>query len=427
MSEWMFLGERTEAEVVFQPGLNRVDGQYYRFEPIATRLKGNAVSELRQVIEKRFLPDTDRNQGIVSAIGPIFHQERLWLGWKDRNGQNLFASGQKIRKPFREELADLYPLIKSYQLWHQLGLTVGRPEWRRLLIDQDGLYMLDPKPALYLNQPCFNPPIALERCRPAEEYRRQPPGSSGDIFYLGLIIYYYLTGEVPFGLCKGWPTQRILAGQVIDPRLFRPELPIGLGRMIMAMLNPEPSGQPAWEEVDGFWNEYLKLDRIPTVSRGSHSQVRCKIKNILTKTGPRLAIAISISVLTLLLIGSGFLYSRAIRSSNVSPLKAAANFYQEMGRSHFNGAKGRTVPAFTNDFDVATKRRLELVNVLLSKPVFEVGQMRIVEETPVKSIVEADLIWWEWAPDGWARRQGRERLVFRKTGKKLTLESRSPL
>lgn len=427
MSDWVLLGEQAESGLVFQLGLNRHDGQCFRFEPIATRLQGTVIGVLRQEVGKRSSTGTDQNPSIITVIGPFFNQGRYWFGWKDRRGQNLFTSGRKMGKPFREELADLYPLIKSYKLWQQLGLIVGRPEWRRLLIDQDGLYMLDPKPAFYLNQPCFNPPIVLERCRPAEEYSRQPPGSSGDIFYLGLIIYYYLTGEVPFGLCRGWPTQRIIAGKVIDPRLYRPKLPRGLGRMIIAMLAPEPSGRPTLEEVEGLWNEYLKLDLVSSVNAGFQEPVRRRTKNILTKTGPRLAIAISISVLTLLLIGSGFLYPRVIRSSHVSPLKAAANFYQEMGWIHFNGVKGRTVPALANDFDVAAKRRLELVNVLLSKPVFEVGQMRIVEETPVKSIVEADLIWWEWAPDGWVRRQGRERLVFRKTGKKLRLESRSPL
>ena len=427
MSDWVFLGEQTESGLIFQLGLDRRDGQCFRFEPIATRLQGSLVGTLRQEIGRRSLTGTDQDQSIITVIGPIFYQGRYWLGWKDRRGENLFTSGRKVGETFREELAALYPLIKSYKLWHQLGLTVGRPEWRRLSRDQDGLFMLDPKPAFYLNQPCLNPPIALERSRPAVEYRRQPPDSSGDIFYLGLIIYYYLTGEIPFGLCKGWPTQRIIAGKVIDPRLYRPELPGGLRRMIIAMLTPEPSAQPTLEEVEGLCSEYLKLDRFSTVNTDFHSPVRCKTKNILTKTGSKLTIAISIGVLTLLLIGSGLLYPRFIKSTHVSPLKAATNFYQEMGRVRFNGVKGEAVQTLANDFEVAARRRLELVKVLLSKPVFEVDQMRIVEETPVKSIVEADLIWWSWTPEGWVRRQGRDRLVFRKAGKKLTLESRSPL
>lgn len=420
----MFLGERTEAGVVFQPGMNRLDGQYYRFEPIATRLKGNAVNELRQMIEKRILPETDQNQGIVSAMGPIFYQERLWLGWKDRNGQNLFASGQKIKKPLREDLADLYPLINSYKLWIQQGLTIGQPEWRRIFTDSRGVFMLDPKPAFYLNQPSFDPPIALQRCRPAEEYRHLPLECSGDVFYLGLIIYYYLTGEVPFLLNKGWPTQRILAGEIINPQLYYSKLPPGLSRMITSMLAPEPSERPSLEKIARLWDEYLKLDRVFVKSglNDERSKWVSRNRNTLYKAVSRLAI--SISILVLLIIGFGFFYPKFFNSSKVSPLETAADFYREMERVNLARRKGSSAQIFKNDFELAAKRRLEMVRALLSKPVFEVDQIRTVKQTPEKAVIEADLIWWEWSVEGWVRRHSRERLIFRKKGKQLKLESR---
>lgn len=424
MSEWVFLGERTEAGVVFQLGMNRLDGQYYRFEPIATRLKGNAVSELRQVIEERFLTETDQNQGILSAIGPIFHQEQLWLGWKDRNGQNLFASGQENRKPLREELADLYQIINSYKLWSRHGLTIGRPEWRRLFVDSRGVFMLDPKPAFYLNQPGFDPPIALERCRPAEEYRHLPLESSGDVFYLGLIIYYYLTGEAPFLPHKGWPTQRILAGEIINPQLYNSKLPPGLSRMITSMLASEPSGRPSLEQIAGLWDEYSKLDRV-FVKPGFNdvgSKWVSRNRNTLSKAVSKLAI--SIGILALLIIGFGFFYPKFFNSSKVSPLETAADFYREMGRVNFGSRKGMPAQIFKNDFEVAAKRRLEMVRALLSKPVFEVDQIRTVKQTPETAVIEADLVWWEWSVEGWVRRQSRERLIFRKKGQQLKLESR---
>ncbi len=423
MSDWVFLGEQTEAGVVFQLGMNCLDGQYFRFEPIATRLRGNAAGALRQELENRKLIETDPNQGIISAIGPVFYQGRYWLGWKDRNGQNIFAIERKIRKPLREELADLYQLINSYKLWRQLGLTVGRPEWSRLFIDGRGIFMLDPKPAFYLNQPWFNPPIFLERCRPAEEYRGLPL-ESGDIFYLGLIIYYYLTGEIPFSLRKGWPIQKILAGKITNPQLYRSILPPGLSRMITLMLAPEPSQRPSLEEIAELWNEYLKLDQVfvnPSFNDDQSTRVRIKNRNTLNKAVSKLVI--SLSVLGLLITGCSIFYLKFFNRVETSPLETAANFYQEMGRVNFGNRKGVSAQ-IGNDVEAAAKQRLEMVRVLLSKPVFEVDQMKIIKETPETSIIEADLIWWEWSVEGWARRHSRERLVFRKKGKQMKLESR---
>jgi hypothetical protein len=65
-----------------------------------------------------------------------------------------------------------------------------------------------------------------------------------------------------------------------------------------------------------------------------------------------------------------------------------------------------------------------MARALLSKPVFEVSQMRIIEETAETAIIEADLIWWEWSAAGWVRRDSHERLVYRKKGKRMELESR---
>ncbi|MGE5604116.1 MAG: hypothetical protein ACM3YE_00305 [Bacteroidota bacterium] len=424
MGDWVFLGEQTWAGVVFQLGMNRHDGQYFRFEPIATRLRGNAVGALRQELESRILVETDQNPGIISALGPIFYQDRCWLGWKDRNGQSLFASELRVKKPLREELRDLYQLISSYKSWHQLGLTVGRPDWRRLFIDSRGIFMLDPKPAFYLTQPCINPPIALERCRPAEEYHHLPSEFAGDIFYLGLIIYYYLTGEIPFSLRKGWPTQKILAGEIINPQIYRSKVPFGLARLITSMLAPEPAQRPSVDTIARLWNEYLESNQAlvkPNFNDNRSKWVKIR-SNTFFKAVSKLAIPLS--VLALLIIGFSFFHPKIYNRPQLSPLKTAANFYQEMGRINLGSIKGVSAQTFENDFKVAAKRRLEMVRTILSKPVFEVERMRIVSETSQRAIIEADLSWWEWSIEGWARRHSRERLVFRKEGKQLKLESR---
>lgn len=428
MSEWIFLGDQTEAGMVFQLGMDRSTGQYFRFEPLATRLRGNEVSALRQEIEGRSLVCEDHTQAITPVVGPIFNQERYWVGWKDRNGQHLFASESKIKKPLREELVDLYPLIYSYSLWHQAGLIVGQPEWRRLSKDGKGVFMPDPKPLFYLAKPIYYLPIALERCRPSEEYLNQPLGFSGDVFYLGLIIYYYITGEVPFPLHKGWPTQAILNGEIINLQLYRPDLLAGLERLILSMLAPDPLKRPTIEIVKEFWYKYLKKDPIIAESDSKYSpkrQARLKMNHDLTKTVFQWAVPISI--LVLLIIGVGIFYPVFFNHTDIHPLKAAANFYQEMERVDFHSKEAVSAQSVSGDFMLAAKSRLEMVAALLSKPLFKVDRMRLVVETPESAIVEANLIWWEWSGDGWAQRVVREKLVFQKKGKKLELKSRNRL
>lgn len=424
MSDWLFLGERTEAEAVFQLGVNCRDGQCFRFEPIATKLRGNSVGMLRQELGRRIANDTDQYQGIIPVIGPIFYQDRYWLGWKDRNGRSLFGFEPRLGKPLRDELADLYQLINSYKLWHQQGLTVGRPEWRRLIIDDRGLFMLDPKPAFYLAQPCVNPPVALERCRPAEEYRNLTPTCYGDLFYLGLIIYYYLTGEVPFLLRKGWPTQNILAGKIINPQLYR-KLPSGLGQTIISMLAPEPAQRPTADVVLGLWNEYLKRDRLFEKSNFNDDHligVKAKVGNNIKKAVSMFAIFLSI--LGLLTIGYRFFYAKFSNGIKITPVETAAKFYQEMGRFNFRNHNGITTNIFKADFEAAFKRRLDTVRTLFSKPIFEVDQMQIIEEMDKTAVIGVDLIWWEWSVKGWEKRHSYERLVYQKEGKQMKLVSR---
>lgn len=428
MSEWIFMGEQTEAGIVFQLGMNRSTGQYFRFEPLATRLRGSVLGELRQEIESRSLVKKDQNQAISKLIGPIINQDRYWLGWKARNGQNLFTPGPKPQKSLSEVLTELYPLICSYSLWHQTGLIVGRPEWRRLFKDGNGIFMPDPKPLFYLAKPCFDLPIGLELCHPPEEYLNQPQRFSGDIFYLGLIIFYYLTGELPFSLHKGWPNQAILSGTIVNPRLYRTDLPTNLGQMILSMLAPDPLQRPTVETVKGFWNKRLQMDPVIIESGCKDNlQGQAHYKRNLDLTKMLSQWVIPVILLVLLITGLYVAYPALLNRSNRDPLKAAADFYKEMEHVNLHTMEATSAQNLTGDFIIAAKRRLEMIASLMSKPLFKVERMRLIDETAKSVIIEADLFWWEWSEEGWARRVVRERLVFQKNGKKLILKRRNRL
>lgn len=429
MGEWLFLGERSEAGITFQLGLSRSTGQHYRFEPLATKPRGNLVGMIRYEIESRkSLVGEELEQAIFPVVGPIFFEGQYWLGWKERKGQNIFGPEKRAKQSAIKDLADLYPLINSYYLWYGAGLIIGRPEWFRLSKGDKGIFMPDPQPLSYLAKPTYNFIIALERCRSAEEYHNQPLGHSSDIFYLGMIIYYYITGESPFLLHKGWPTRAILNGAAVNPQVYRPNLPSDLGQMILSMLHPEPVRRPTIQTVKETWHNHLmkptgrELDLIEEQPKrvgldGWHTLIKAFSKWVFP-----------ISIIGLLGVVFLVLFHPESKShSKISPLKTAAMFYREMEYVNLQGEVSKTTPSLSNDFRLAAKLRLEMVMTLLSKPLFKVDQMKLIDDKTDTSIVEADLIWWEWVDGGWTQRKARERLFFQKRDNKLNLIRRSPI
>lgn len=431
MSEWLFLGERTEAGLVFQQVIHQSTGQHYRFEPIATKLRGNFAGILRQEVEKRRkLVDNVQEQAIIPVIGPIFYEGRYWLGWKERNGRFLFEPAMEAQRSLGNELAALYPLICSYCLWHQAGLVVGRPVWTRLSIDNKGVFMPDPKILGYLARPYVNPPIALERSHTAEEYQNQPLGFAGDIFYLGLIIYYYLTGKFPFPLDKDWPTKGIINGAITNPHVYSPNLHPELGRMILSMLVPEPLQRPTADMVKELWDDHLIMKPILLKSDFVKKPQRpANLDNRHFLSGTVLRWVFPFGVLVSFIIAATVFYWNHKKHSNSSlrPLTAATKFYQAMGRINLSTNDAKVAQSLTDDFKLAAKHRLEMITALLSKPIFKVERMKLIAETQEIAIVEADLTWWEWSGGVWKQRLTRERLYFQKKRNQLHLRKRTQL
>jgi tRNA A-37 threonylcarbamoyl transferase component Bud32 len=72
-----------------------------------------------------------------------------------------------------------------------------------------------------------------------------PPNAAADLWALSLTLYEALTRRNPF--CGENPTatmNRILVGNVSDPREFRPECPAGLAALLLLCLSPDPARRP---------------------------------------------------------------------------------------------------------------------------------------------------------------------------------------
>ncbi|MGI5228502.1 protein kinase domain-containing protein [Actinoallomurus sp. CA-142502] len=79
-----------------------------------------------------------------------------------------------------------------------------------------------------------------------EQIRAEPVDGRTDLYALGCVLYELVVGEPPFGT---GPIYSVLEGHVngeaIAPRLRRPDVPVGLDRLILALLAKRPADRPA--------------------------------------------------------------------------------------------------------------------------------------------------------------------------------------
>ncbi len=83
-----------------------------------------------------------------------------------------------------------------------------------------------------------------------EQFEHQPLTQRGELYSLGCIFYYALTGHDPF---RGSTTQEIitshLQGQPVDLAGIRPDLPGDLCAWVMRLLNRDPAQRPETVQI----------------------------------------------------------------------------------------------------------------------------------------------------------------------------------
>jgi serine/threonine protein kinase len=101
----------------------------------------------------------------------------------------------------------------------------------------DLISALSEKPDVVFGTPGYLPP---------ETIRGQGYDKSGDLFSLGAVLYYCLTGSRPFeGANAREAIRKTLAGRVKPPNLLNSTVPGPLSELVMSLLSPERDSRPA--------------------------------------------------------------------------------------------------------------------------------------------------------------------------------------
>jgi hypothetical protein len=429
LSEWLFLGEQSEDGVVFQCG-QAADGlALYHWERLNGRPGSADLNWLRSEAERRALvhPVPPDGAGILPVAGPLAYQERYWLGWPLRRSRPLDRAAERLADP-ESLLRGVQALIRDYARLHRAGLAVGRPDWRRLRYDGRAVAMPDPWFQEHLVRPELELPQGLAECRPPEEYRSGGSGTAGDRYYLGLIIYWFWTGRLPYELRRGWPTAALRKGELIPPEVFRPGIPAEASRLVLALLGPDPERRPGTDEVESVWEELLARravlpaspagveERERTVVRGYRR--RCLARRAGRVLAPALGGILALGALSLWLAGG----ERPL----ADPQGIARQFYDQSRRPVAAATAGEA-ERWSRDFRRAWQRRMALAEAVALAPVADLEGLRLLSRDDSRAVVAVRLRWREFTEEGWRFRRSLERLTLERRGKGWKIAGREEM
>lgn len=416
MKNWIFLDERSDNGITYMLGKQLPDGALFRWEPLASRVHGYEAAIFRQTAEKRskIRLNQPESTGILILEKPLNHQGQLWIGWEARPGKSPFQSGY-TQPELSKLIQNLYPLIAAYEQFHYRGLVVGRPDWRRIFLDNGSFFMVDPWCRPFLQSPDFPLPAGLSACRTPESYFGDQPAQSGDIFYLGLIIYYLISKQLPYPLEDGWPTKALLKGEITPITHYQPEVSPALARLLTRMLSVKKYQRPSALQVQLFWKDLLthqsylatpseKVIHLKKYRKDSQQQV---VKKYSLRFGILLGIVL-LSGLT-----GRFLFKAASREIPVSR-QIVEEFYQRSSDILTSTASTGQDEDVFEDIIAARNHRLKLVSELLGRPVIEVKQVTVRSQTSRLAVVEVSLDWWQWIDGVWRKETTHEMLHLEK-------------
>ncbi len=432
LEEWVFFGERKEDGHTIRYAKNQLNMKIYRFEPVVAKFPAGEAGKFRAGIQARnqVIECLETiNSGILRVCGPDFFSGKFWIGWQSRRGESFFRSFESQPSlDLVRTLTGLYPLIQAYRNFNRAGFIVGRPDWRRLYRDANGVYMVDPLCLPYLTAPFVKLPLGLENCRPPETYGGSELNESGDLFYLGLIIYLALTNRLPFEMMHGWPTKALFKGEIISPVIFQTSLHPFLAEQIKFLLHPNPEKRGVIQQLEAFWRQMLdeKSFLAPVTAQIFIKKEQQKFQRKIRWQKIRCPVwgtAAGLIFLALFIFLISFQMNRK-SDQETAPIIAVQKLYQIEAGPPQAGMNLQAHSFMMRDYAKERQQRLEAAKELLMRPLAEVKGTQLIRRTLKQAIVEVSVCRWEWRSQKWRNRLYKERLTLNYQGKKWSAIAR---
>jgi hypothetical protein len=415
LDQWRFWGERRQDGVSYLLGQREHDGAVYRWEPLATSLRGRQVPEFIQTLEQRGrIIAACQNRGLLRVVGPVRYEHRLWVGWVDPGGQHPF-----IQKTDPEQLmpltTDLIPLIHAYEIVHLAGLVVGAPDWARLTWSKTGFHLPDPWVKNYLVRPVCDLPEGMAAIYPPEIFQGAPESLEGDCFYLGLTLYCLIGGIIPYRLKNHWP-QGVLAGKTIPLTYRRPHLSPSLGCLIEELLSPHPEDRPRIHEVRRQWQKILDQSQSIATTRDYSTNLQNSHRYFtglrLTELLTRLRIPFGIILLWWL---AGTTYQWWWRGRPVPSPEQTVQALLKTPTAAASLSNPGACRGLLARLTVEQTRRSRLVRELTIRPYVKVREVKVLTRSPHRTALLVTLEWWRWEQGRWRQTVSQEKMAFAKT------------
>lgn len=399
------------------------DGRIYRWEPLPGKTQVDEIGRLRLALgERNQAIAAPMESGILPVRGLEVIANRYWLGWETRNGGPWLQPEPRPGTVAWPRLEALLPLIRGYGAYHRAGLVVGCPDWRRIGLGPEGLFMPDPYFKRFLAVAQWEFPPGLAACRPPEEFGAANQSQAGDCFYLGVIIYQYLTGRLPFRLVKGWPTQAILQGERIPLGLFQPGLDPEVAAVVKALLDPEGTKRPSASEVERCWEQVLAGAKTVQAVDWERER-RTELREYRRQCRWRLVKQWAPWVAVVLVLQAGLVWWLTARPrGGMTPERSLERFYTAVGGLVREDAG--VEPALERDFVKARQERAELIREVLERPLAEVRRVRVVRKEGQRVVAEVVLGWWERSGTGMRLRETEEQVVLTRDGRSWRVVTR---
>jgi hypothetical protein len=413
IDEWHFCGEREQDGLIYLLGRREHDPAIYRWEPLSRPLRGFQAGEFSKTLNQRCQVLTAcQNQGLLRVLGPIRHENRLWVGWQDPGGRNPFtpaANSDELTTLVR----DLLPLIRAYEIVHLAGLIIGMPDWGRLTRSPIGYQLPDPWLKDYLARPASELPSGLLTVYPPELSQGAPFSQAVDRFYLGLLLYCLIGGKIPYPLKNRWP-HRLLTERSIPLTYCQPQLNPALSNLIADLLASDPEDRPSLREVRLQWQKSLDQaahlasahDYAINRQKGHHYSVGLRLNEWLSRIKIPLVI-----IVTLGMLGSGYAWWQN------RPGPSADQMVKALFKAPLS-ATPLINPAGCSDliakFTTEKERRSGLVKELTTQPYVKIKSLKVLSRLPRQTALVLTLEWWTWEQGHWRKTINQEKMVLGK-------------